>query len=358
MEKQFKKDRVSEDRRTDYAIEVGLKTMPELQQVMKNRQNNYTRFSPVWSWTDFVYDLSRVNDEAQNLKGQHTGTSSMVRVVHADYVSHNQVPFEVQIQFRTSENRDIDALGVHFPDIHLPDIKIPHIDIDFDKILQRIKPSLDVARHNLERAVADTKASTEEMIKAVHDFIEVQKELLPGEIQYALQEFQKFKADHPYVVAGITVTLVIVGTEIIFPYAFLGVLRLIGFGEVGPVAGCWAAAFQSAFYGGRTRGLFSILQSISMRGKIFWPITVFSDITAAAAGTLVVLPPEKIKELVDEWANHPFPMALDGNVVTAELDQWMVALGEKMTEVEVPHVQWFDVTIEALRQRLEVLAHQ
>ncbi|KAK1226415.1 hypothetical protein PQX77_010626, partial [Marasmius sp. AFHP31] len=228
---------------------------------------------------------------------------------------------------------------------------------NWDEVYERIKPFLDNARRDLERLVKDGKATFEDVYKAIHDFIRVQLELLPKEFQRAIEEFHRFKSEHPYIVAGAEVAFVVIGTEIILPYAFLGLLRLLGFSEIGPVAGAWAPAIQSVFYGGHTRGLFSILQKVSMTGRLVWPLEVFTDITAAVGGTIVVMPPGEIKRLVGEWVvDQPFPvdLALDSsNVSTGGFEMWMKFMKERMEEAGVPHAQWLDVAIEALRQRLE-----
>ncbi|KAL0058397.1 hypothetical protein AAF712_014938 [Marasmius tenuissimus] len=354
MQYEFRINNVTDINKTMYAIETGLKSNPEVQQAMGYRLGNFTtvRSNSVWPWTDFVYDLRMINDEARKLQQESvTFTTINLNIPYTDVaklaIQGINIGVEgVQERFSASDiHSRIDALST------LP--RIPN----WDEVYERIKPFLDNARRDLERLVKDGKATFEDVCKAIHDFIQVQLELLPKEFQRAIQEFHRFKSEHPYIVAGAEIALVVIGTEIILPYAFLGLLRLIGFSEIGPVAGAWAPAIQSAFYGGRTGGLFSILQKISMTGRLVWPLEVFTDITAAVGGTIVVMPPGEIKRLVEGWAvDQPFPVNLaleNGNVVAEGFETWMKVMKERMEEAHVPHAQWLDVAIEALRQRIE-----
>ncbi|KAL0571780.1 hypothetical protein V5O48_010173 [Marasmius crinis-equi] len=328
MEHEFQIHNVWEKRRTEYAIEKGLEQTPDVQTAMRYRLGNYTIVSgrQVWPWTDFVHDLAEVHAEAQKLQSQSLAFTSLDLNIPGVLNEAEQViqvgagrfPNSLIVRGRT----DVSETMAHIP--------------TWDEIYRSIKPWLDTARHDLEHLYKDEKAKAEDVLKAIHDLIQVQTELLPGEVQYAIQEFQKFKSEHPYIVAGAEVALVVIGTEILFP--------------------AWATAFQSAWCGGRTRGLFSVLQCISMTGKMVWPIRVLTDITAAVGGTLAVMPPGEIKRLVEGWVQDtPFPIDMDmhGITVNEELEVWMKMMGDKMQEVQVPYVQWSDVAIEALRKRLE-----
>ena len=139
-------------------------------------------------------------------------------------------------------------------------------------------------------------------------------------------------------------------------------------------SGSWAALIQSVFYKGNTGGLFSVLQNIAMTAKSIWPTRVFLDLAALTAGKIVAVTPDVIKNIVNTQL-PPFPLmvpdfgvlgsdpslglsvpALLNQASPDELEQWMVLAGEKMTELNVPHVQWLDVAIEAMRKRCEELA--
>ncbi|KAF8844796.1 hypothetical protein BDN67DRAFT_881407, partial [Paxillus ammoniavirescens] len=58
--------------------------------------------------------------------------------------------------------------------------------------------------------------------------------------------------------------LMTAGIIMALPAAGLGILHVLGFSPIGPVAGSFAAWFQSAVYGGFTGGVFSIVQSFAM----------------------------------------------------------------------------------------------
>ncbi|KAJ8076578.1 hypothetical protein PM082_001001 [Marasmius tenuissimus] len=382
---------IPDNKKTELAINVGLDGTPEIQSVMKARHGNFTLLSggQVWEYTAFLDDLSRVHAEAQRLKGNGELTQDLTK------------PGEL---FKALEGgvNDIKSLlsGVQLPqvDIQLPklgfkppkiDLKLPSIDLklppidlgllhidlgllppgfDLEALLRALKPALD----SLERVFLDAKASVQEFMKTVHDFIQAQLKNLPGEIQNAITEFRDFTEEHPYIVAAAGVALVVVTTHVILPHVFLWVLEMLGFGPLGPVAGSWAAAMQSVIYGGNTGGVFSVLQSVAMTAKSVWPVAVFMDVAALVASAIVFLAPSVIKSIVNEHL-APFPLAtsqvvdsvadlglstpiLLNQVVGDELEQWMVAMGNKMTELNVPHVQWLDVAIEAMRKRCEELA--
>ncbi|KAJ3917333.1 hypothetical protein F5877DRAFT_80074 [Lentinula edodes] len=89
----------------------------------------------------------------------------------------------------------------------------------------------------------------------------VQMKQLPGEVCKAIQEFDKFQNEHPYIIAGASVALII-GIEPILSKSFIGMLVTYATSP-----GSWAAALQSTFYGPNTTGLFSILQHVAMSAK-------------------------------------------------------------------------------------------
>ncbi|KAL0072463.1 hypothetical protein AAF712_000226 [Marasmius tenuissimus] len=326
---------IPDDKKTEMAINVGLEGTPEIQGVMKARHGNFTVLSggQVWEYTAFLNDLSRVHAEAQRLKGNMEHTRDLGEII------------------KTVEGSFDDLKSF------LSGIQLPHID--FDGILHALKPAIE----SLERVFRDVKASVEEFMRTMSHLIQVLREHLPTEIQTAIEGFDRFREEHPYILAAAEVGLEVVATHVVFPVAFLAVLELIGLSASGPVAGSWAAAIQSGIYGGNTGGLFSVFQSIVMTGKIVWPITVFVDVLALVIGAVSVRPPSVIKSIVDEHL-APFPLAtsLELGLSTPvlldqaggdELEQWMIAMGNKMTELDVPHVQWLDVAIEAMRKRCE-----
>jgi len=69
-----------------------------------------------------------------------------------------------------------------------------------------------------------------------------------------------------------------VATTLVAPVVIGGVLSVLGFGASGVVAGSIAAGAQSAFYGGATTGVFSVLQSVGAVG--------LSSTASAVAGTV------------------------------------------------------------------------
>ncbi|KAJ3886557.1 hypothetical protein GG344DRAFT_10422, partial [Lentinula edodes] len=89
------------------------------------------------------------------------------------------------------------------------------------------------------------------ILKSVKEFVMVQMKQLPGEVCKAIQEFDKFQNEHPYIIAGASVALII-GIEPILSKSFIGMLGMFRFGKTGLVAGSWAAALQSTFYGPNT----------------------------------------------------------------------------------------------------------
>ena len=121
-------------------------------------------------------------------------------------------------------------------DIHFPKLALPpsiRIDMNLEDILRMLKPALD----SLERVSQDLKASLEDFFTSVHAFIQTQLEHLPKEIQKTIAEYQKFKEDHPYIVAACEVALLVATVDVISPSVVLWVLQMIGFGPAGPIAG-------------------------------------------------------------------------------------------------------------------------
>lgn len=130
------------------------------------------------------------------------------------------------------------------------------------------------------------------------------------------------------------------------------------YAESDAFSGSWAAVLQSLVYGGRTRGLFSILQHVTMSAKRFWPARVFLDLAAVAAGTIVVWSGEMIRDVVDMWypemvLDLNLAMQSDGAIV---VDDWMQELGRRCEEAGIPEVQWFDVAIEAITRAVQEMA--
>lgn len=80
----------------------------------------------------------------------------------------------------------------------------------------------------------------------------------------AMEEFEQFAADHP-VVTGVFCTVIAVGILVLVaPY----VVELLGFGELGPIEGTWAALWQSTYRGLVPKNsLFSFLQRLGMTWK-------------------------------------------------------------------------------------------
>ncbi|KAK1229953.1 hypothetical protein PQX77_006984, partial [Marasmius sp. AFHP31] len=165
--------------------------------------------------------------------------------------------------------------------MHPSSPQIPAAEAVIKSLIQRLRASLlGVARqaiddvwYHLERFYETVKDGFGDTLKATHQFLRIQLELLIKEIQHVLQKYRKFKAEHPYIVAAAWIVLGVV-LAVAFPYAILGLLELVGFSALGPVAGTLAATLQSTFYGGSTCGLFSILQSITMTGQLGWPAVV------------------------------------------------------------------------------------
>ncbi|KAJ4464998.1 hypothetical protein C8J55DRAFT_263784 [Lentinula edodes] len=128
------------------------------------------------------------------------------------------------------------------------------------------------------------------------------------------------------------------------PSLFLGLLRLFGFAMSGPVAGSWAAAIQSIFYGARTRGFFSILQRITMSAKSYWPVAVFLGLAAVSVGDIAVWASGAIRDMVDSW--YPERVIPDLNLVVKDdeiaeilFDDFLKEVGRRCEEADIPKVQ-------------------
>ncbi|KIK60061.1 hypothetical protein GYMLUDRAFT_618411 [Collybiopsis luxurians FD-317 M1] len=368
MEKQFEEKSVPPQHRTRYAIQEGLKSSPELREAMGNRQEQYLilsnqlgAFQPEneklifvnssaaitnWPWDEFTSDISRVDDAKKELS---TTRALSIRGVSIDVGNTLQTALS-----------DVSENGIHLPDIKIPPIELPSPE----EILRRIREALEKAKTQLEQIIHDESGQAEEVLRRIQKFVSIQIELLPGEIRKGIEEFNKFRHEHPYITAAATVVLVIIGMEVILPWAFLGILRVFGFSELGPVAGSWAAAIQSVVYGARTRGLFSILQRLTMSAKRLWPVAVFLDLAAVAAGTIAVWASGAIKDIVDTWYPQMIAVMPDlnhlvqGHAAAEDMfDRWMDELGRRCAEAEIPEVQWLDVAIQSIAKRVEEMTH-
>ncbi|KAJ3739315.1 hypothetical protein DFH05DRAFT_546711 [Lentinula detonsa] len=133
---------------------------------------------------------------------------------------------------------------------------------------------------------------------------------------------------------------------------------------MGPVAGSWAAALQSTLYGGKTSGIFSILQRVTMSAKRVWPVAVFVDLAAVAVGMITVLSSHLIKQLVDTW--HPDLEVPDLNLVVQDtngatdvlFDNFMKSLGKRCEEAGIPEVQWLDMAIESIAKAVQEMIEE
>ncbi|KAK1226414.1 hypothetical protein PQX77_010625 [Marasmius sp. AFHP31] len=184
--------------------------------------------------------------------------------------------------------------------MHPSSPQIPVAETVMKSLIQRLRASLlGVARqaiddvwYHLERFYETVKDGFGDTLKTTHQFLRIQLELLLQRIQHVLREYRKFEAEHPYIVKAAWFAfdvVVFIGVVIALHYAFPGVtvLVLVGFSALGPVAGTLAPILQSTFYGGSTCGLFSILQRISMTGKLGWSAVVaLTGLVAAAIGKI------------------------------------------------------------------------
>ncbi|KAJ7574942.1 hypothetical protein C8J56DRAFT_977868, partial [Mycena floridula] len=74
------------------------------------------------------------------------------------------------------------------------------------------------------------------------------------------------------IAALISTGMIVAGSAMLLPTLAILALNAVGFTPSGVVAGSLAAAIQSAFYGGATTGLFSILQSLGATAVIGSPV--------------------------------------------------------------------------------------
>ncbi|KAF9259977.1 hypothetical protein L218DRAFT_1003211 [Marasmius fiardii PR-910] len=152
---------------------------------------------------------------------------------------------------------------------------------------------------------------------------------------------------HPWITASLVVFGVII---VISPYPYLAALRLLGFRQSGPVARSWAASFQSRNYGGRTKGLFSVLQNMAMTGTVNWSVSVFTGIAVGVGAVMAYWGGAVVVRFVESLLKQgraPFPG--DETLIAEEWRVWMTVLGKRMEKMGVPNGQWFDVVIELLR---------
>ncbi|KAL0058398.1 hypothetical protein AAF712_014939 [Marasmius tenuissimus] len=165
-------------------------------------------------------------------------------------------------------------------------------------LIERLRASLlGVARqaiddiwYHLEQFYEAVKDKFGDTLKPFQQFLRSQLELLLKGIQHVLQEYRKFKAEHPYIVAIAEIVAGIglsAGFIVAMIYLSPAILGALGFGPLGPIAGTFAATFQSTFYGGYACGLFSILQSVSMTGILGWPaVAILTGLAAVAIGRI------------------------------------------------------------------------
>ncbi|KAJ3714614.1 hypothetical protein DFJ43DRAFT_1215065 [Lentinula guzmanii] len=315
MERKFEEGSIPPESWTSYAIQEGLNSSPELQSVMNDRLNQYLRLS-----SQVPVSTGAVADDSL------FGTASW--------------PWE---GFKDDISRISDAA----------------------KKNKRPPPKLiEQTKTDFERIFHNELSQVEEILRSIENIVAIQIAKLPREIRQAIEEFDKFRAEHPYVVAGISVALVIIGTEVILPELFISVLRLFGFGKMGPVAGSWAAALQSTLYGGKTSGIFSILQRVTMSAKRVWPVAVFVDLVAVAVGTITVLSSHLIKQLVDTW--YPELEVPDLNLIVQDtngatdvlFDNFMKGLGKRCEEAGIPEVQWLDMAIESIAKAVREMIEE
>lgn len=103
-----------------------------------------------------------------------------------------------------------------------------------------IWPTLGDLRRALEAVIEKVTALLTEMLKSVTDFVYCLMATLPSEVHNAIVQWNSFRVEHPYIAAGAIVA--VIGASIfvgnfILGQAALGLLRMLGFSELGPVAG-------------------------------------------------------------------------------------------------------------------------
>ncbi|KAJ3787741.1 hypothetical protein GGU10DRAFT_414998 [Lentinula aff. detonsa] len=363
MERKFEEGSIPPESWTSYAIQEGLNSSPELQSVMNDRLNQYLRLSsqvPVstgavadvslfgtasWPWEGFKDDISRISDAAKKMSVKDELESEAI-------LDDIPLPEDIHISLPTIKIGDID--------ITLPNISLPAPA----KILEHTLELIEQTKTDFERIFHNELSQVEEILRSIENIVAIQIAKLPREIRQAIEEFDRFRAEHPYVVAGISVALVIIGTEVILPELFMTVLNWFGFGKMGPIAGSWAAALQSTLYGGKTSGIFSILQRVAMSAKRVWPVAVFVDLVAVAVGTITVLSSHLIKQLVDTW--YPELEVPDLNLVVQDtngatdvlFDNFMKGLGKRCEEAGIPEVQWLDMAIESIAKAVREMIEE
>ncbi|KAF9255632.1 hypothetical protein L218DRAFT_1008374 [Marasmius fiardii PR-910] len=256
---------IQEDSQMRFVIDVGLGSIPELQQIMKDRHQRFVAGSGgrEWSLRDFLEDLS---------------------------VIHECVPLQ-----RITLTQ---CVSVH----SIPTHPVP----------------------NLDARIKTVKTRTE-----------------------SRSTLWKFSIEHPWITASLVVFGVII---VISPYPYLAALRLLGFRVSGPVARSWAASFQSRNYGGRTKGLFSVLQNMAMTGTVNWSVSVFTGIAVGVGAVMAYWGGAVVVRFVESLLKQgraPFPG--DETLIAEEWRVWMTVLGKRMEKMGVPNGQWFDVVIELLR---------
>lgn len=143
-----------------------------------------------------------------------------------------------------------------------------------------------------------------------------QVDALPDAVRGAIAQWDQYRVEHPHVVVAGAILTVIGAVILLYgPNALaLDFLRMLGFSELGPIAGqfpylsffvacvliscslcsgSWAARIQSNFYGPSTRGIFSLIQSITMKAKsASQPVVAFlglSELAASIRGAIMII---------------------------------------------------------------------
>lgn len=101
-------------------------------------------------------------------------------------------------------------------------------------------PTLDDIRRALAAVIEKASAQLSEMLKSITDFVFCQMATLPREVHDAIVQWNSFRAEHPYIAAGAIVAVIGAGillNNFILGQAALALLRMLGFSELGPVAG-------------------------------------------------------------------------------------------------------------------------
>ncbi|KAI0039592.1 hypothetical protein FA95DRAFT_1599781 [Auriscalpium vulgare] len=361
----FRKMRIAPEKRTAYAIQFGFLDNAidvDLQGVMISSLNQLTARNITWPWDQFKADISHVATVAQHYKDTkrrpyYGSDAAVVALLEASPVSKRNDLAQVAVSQLDTLIDDIGGLLDTSVDvIRARGLALPHIDFpDWDwvkKKLNQIGADLERAKKALERAIDDVSANLLDVVKAVHDFATAQIALLPQEVRHAIEKVKEFREEHPYLAAAATIVIGIAVSEFIFVPAALGLLRLVGFSEIGPAAGSWAALIQSAFYAGRTRGLFSIVQSITMGAKSYWPAAVLMAITAIGEGVLL-WERGALRELVDGWRTEGVRPQI-GAMLEHEVDEkFMREVGDRCSDAGVPEVQWLDVAQQFVVREVE-----